>query len=81
MALKAFESSPGKYRVFCSQCGSPLWSQREDLPELLRLRIGLLNEALDVPIYSHAYLAEKATWYPLVDSTAQHFSGPVQQLT
>ena len=75
VALKQFESSAGKHRVFCSQCGSPLWSQRDDLPALLRLRVGIINEVLNIPIYSHAYLAEKANWYMLAESSAYRCDG------
>ncbi|KZZ80349.1 aldehyde-activating protein, partial [Oleiphilus sp. HI0132] len=38
--LKTFMSSPNKKRVFCSNCGSPLYSQRTDMPETIRLRLG-----------------------------------------
>src|SRR5690606_15260125 len=44
--LSAYESSPGKQRVFCTRCGSPVYSRRTDLPEVVRIRAGLINEPL-----------------------------------
>jgi hypothetical protein len=29
-AIAEYESSPGKFRAFCSRCGSPLYSRRAD---------------------------------------------------
>ena len=39
-AVREYESSPGKYRAFCTGCGSPVYSRRDDLPAVLRLRGG-----------------------------------------
>lgn len=41
--ITEFESSPGKKRAFCSRCGSPLYSRRDDRPEVLRLRMGSID--------------------------------------
>ena len=41
-SIAEYESSPGKKRAFCRVCGSPLYSRRDDRPELLRLRLGAL---------------------------------------
>ena len=38
-----YESSPGKYRCFCSHCGSPLWSRRGDLSDERRIRLGTVD--------------------------------------
>ena len=37
--LQAYESSPGKERVFCRRCGSPVFSRRVAMPEVLRVRL------------------------------------------
>ena len=42
--LKAYVSSPDKSRVFCSNCGSPLFSQRADMPDTIRLRVGTVTD-------------------------------------
>ena len=42
--IREYESSPGKKRAFCTRCGSPLYSRRDDKPEALRLRLGGLDD-------------------------------------
>ncbi len=69
--LKAYESSPGKQRVFCSRCGSPIYSSKDSLPGVLRIRAGLLNESLQVGPAAHAYVGSKANWWPITDSLPQ----------
>ena len=41
--LKAYESSPGKERFFCSNCGSQLVAERSGNPKLV-LRVATLDE-------------------------------------
>ncbi|WP_240618182.1 GFA family protein [Halomonas heilongjiangensis] len=41
--MKEYRTTPNKARVFCSECGSPLYSDRDDLPEAKRLRLGTLD--------------------------------------
>lgn len=40
-ALKEYFHTENKARVFCDHCGSPLYSYRLDLPNILRLRLRL----------------------------------------
>lgn len=69
--LTFFESSPGKQRAFCSRCGSPIFSQRDSLPGVLRIRAGLLNEPLSVMPQAHFHTASKANWWPIEDGLPQ----------
>lgn len=66
--LSSYESSPGKHRVFCKVCGSPLYSHRDALPGVLRIRVGLVNESIDAPLEAHFYAGSKANWWPINDS-------------
>lgn len=70
--LKAFESSPGKQRVFCSHCGSPIYSSKDTLPDVLRIRAGLINEPLSVRPVAHFHVASKANWWSLDDDLPQY---------
>lgn len=70
-------SSPYKKRTFCKNCASPLYSSREDLPEVLRLRVGIINEPLKATIHSQAFTQNKADWYEISDDTSLKFSGHV----
>lgn len=38
--VREFESSPGKFRVFCANCGSPLYAFWTDTPDQIRVRLG-----------------------------------------
>jgi glyoxylase I family protein len=63
--LKGFESSPGKTRFFCSNCGSPVYSAKDSLPGVLRMRAGLFDDDLPVRPGSHAHVGSHAPWWPL----------------
>lgn len=65
--LAEFESSPGKTRVFCRRCGSPLYSRRDSLPGVLRVRAGLLDEPVDARPVAHFHTASKCSWWPIDD--------------
>ena len=73
--LTAFESSPGKVRVFCRLCGSPILSRAAALPDRVRLRAGVVDGRLGVKISSHAFTGQAADWCA-VDDDAPHYSGP-----
>ena len=72
-SLKAYESSPGKERVFCACCGSPVFSRRTALPDVLRVRVGLIDEPLDASIAWHAYTDSKCSWWDLPDDGAPRY--------
>jgi len=74
--LKHFESSPGKQRVFCSKCGSPVLSRRDSQPEVVRIRAGLINEALDVRPAFHIFVGDKTNWWDILDDLPQHQGWP-----
>ena len=60
--LSAIESSPGKFRRFCSKCGSHIMAERTAQPVVL-LRLGCLDTpAKDVP-QVHIWRSEGAPWY------------------
>ncbi len=62
-SLRIFCSSPNKKRVFCGTCGSPLYSQRTDMPETIRLRLGTVTEgSIPEPNYE-IYCESKSNWF------------------
>ncbi|NUE93509.1 GFA family protein [Acinetobacter seifertii] len=73
--LQAYFASPNKKRVFCKTCGSPIWSERLDKPEVVRLRVGLINEKISTSVISHAFVSSKVKWYPICDSVRQYQNG------
>lgn len=69
--LAEFESSPGKKRVFCRRCGSPIYSHKESLPGVLRVRVGLISEPLAARPVAHIYTASKCNWWSIDDDLPQ----------
>ncbi|MGQ4879297.1 GFA family protein [Billgrantia sp. LNSP4103-1] len=65
--LKEYRATPNKARVFCSMCGSPLYSARDDLPEMKRLRLGTLDTLICADKRYHAWVKDKAEWFDLAD--------------
>ncbi len=73
--LQSHASSPGKERVFCRVCGSPVFSRRASLPGVVRIRAGLLHEPVATQLAFHAFTASKAGWWPLSDALPHHPEG------
>jgi hypothetical protein len=71
-SLKEYESSPGKFRAFCGNCGSPILSRRTSMPEVVRIRAGSINEALPVKPEFHIFAAHKANWWEIHDELPQY---------
>ena len=69
--LSEYESSPGKRRLFCRRCGSPIYSRKDTLPGVVRIRAGLINEPIEVKPIAHFHVASKANWWPITDSLPQ----------
>lgn len=70
--VKAFESSPGKRRAFCGDCGSPLFSEAQAVPGVLRLRAGTLDEPVAATPGFHFYVGSKASWWPITDDLPRY---------
>jgi len=66
-ALREYRASPGKRRVFCGACGSPMYSQRDAAPDVLRLRVGGLDDDTGLAVGFHIQAAFQAPWRPIDD--------------
>jgi len=80
--LKSFESSPGKHRHFCSNCGSQIYAKREGT-DFVILRLGTVDDASlndnqgiardrGYQEAKHIWLSQKACWYELNSNIEQH---------
>ena len=77
-ALREYRASPGKRRVFCGVCGGPVFSQRDDAPETLRLRAGGLDVTEGLAVGLHIQTASAAGWWQIDDDLpAYPAAGPV----
>ena len=69
---KAFESSPGKQRLFCGDCGSPIISRTAADPATVRVRAGLLAEPVETKAVFHFHVSSNASWLPIADDLPQY---------
>jgi len=74
-AITEYESSPGKFRAFCSRCGSPVYSRWDD-PDILRIRLGLLDQDPGRRSLAHCWVSAKAPWFEITDQLPQYPEGP-----
>lgn len=74
--LKRYASSEDANRYFCETCGSPIYSQRLSMPDVLRLRVGTLDDEIPVEKASHIFVASKAAWDEIHDDLPQFAQRP-----
>lgn len=74
--LKEYRAVPHKARVFCSHCGSPIFSARDDLPNVKRLRLGTVETPFECANRYHIYAGSKAGWEILADDLPRHQEMP-----
>jgi hypothetical protein len=60
--LKSYESSPGKLRHFCPECGSQIVAERVALDVIL-LRLGCVDTPITATPKCHIWRSDAATWY------------------
>jgi len=74
-AITEYESSPGKFRAFCSKCGSPIYSRREEEPAEFRIRLGTLSGDPERRSFGHFWVSSKAPWYDISDDLPRYPEG------
>ena len=74
--LRTYESSAGKLRAFCGRCGSPVYAYVQASPDILRLRLGLLDTPFDRHAKAHGFVADKADWEVIEDGLPQFDAWP-----
>lgn len=73
--LKSYESSPGKRRHFCSNCGSQIYAYKEGQEKLI-LRLGTLDDDPGVDKACHIFTSLKAPWFHLEKKIPQYKEWP-----
>ena len=69
--VQRYQSSPGKWRCFCRVCGSPVFAEAADMPDLVRLRLGLFDDDPGARPAYHWAVNFKAPWYEIRDDLPQ----------
>jgi len=77
-SLSAYESSPQKFRHFCSNCGSPIYSQGEKTKQVVAVRCGTLKQDPGLRPSYHAFVASKAAWVDIHDDKPQFPEWPIR---
>ena len=72
--LGAYESSPGKFRRFCTRCGSHITADRVGQPVVL-LRLGCLDTDIDARPRAHIWRFDAANWYDPKDQLPEFPEG------
>ena len=71
---KTADSGRTLHRFFCGDCGSPLFSRREILPEITSLRIGTLDNAPPMKIAINIWTESARPWAH-IDPQSKQFPG------
>jgi hypothetical protein len=74
--LAEFESSSGRFRVFCGRCGSPLFKRHAERPSEVRLRLGCLDTEAAVEPLGHVFVREKPAWSKICDGLPEFETVP-----
>ena len=74
--LSSYESSPGKFRRFCSRCGSHVIAERANQPNVL-LRLGCLDTPMLDRAKAHIWRSDGATWFDPKDVAPEFADGVV----
>lgn len=69
--IREFESSPGKFRTFCTNYGSRLYGYLSATPEVIRIRLGTLDTPFMKQPLAHTWVSDKAPWEPIDDKIPQ----------
>ncbi len=74
--LRSYESTPGKLRYFCGQCGSPIYTAVGEAPKMYRIRLGTLDDAFAERPAAHIFVGEKAPWHAIEDGAPEYAGWP-----
>jgi len=66
--IRAYDPGEGGFlKLFCSQCGSALWSRSPEDPEVMSVRLGVLDSDPGIRPSYRQFVAYAAPWEPLPD--------------
>jgi len=73
--LRAYTPDDGFSKVFCSACGSAMWSQNPASPDVAGVRLGTLDSDPGVRPESRQFVDFAAPWEPVPDDGLPHYGG------
>jgi hypothetical protein len=69
---KEFASSPGVYRSFCAECGSPMYYRTERRPDVIDLNLGTMSEPGAITPQCHVHAVEQLPWFEVLDDLPRY---------
>ena len=73
--LSSWESSPGIFRFFASCCGSPIYKEEKENPEVYGFRLGTLDSDPGQKVSQHYMVDSVAPWVELNDGIERKIGG------
>ncbi len=69
--VSKYDSGRG-LRCFCSNCGSPLWFESKDFPEIVMLPLGVFEDGPVPQPEMHIFVDSRPEWCVIRDDLPQH---------
>ncbi len=63
------------YRAFCPDCGSPIYSMREETPEMTIVKVGTLDDSDSMKLVMNIWTKCARPWAYISPDTEQHSAG------
>jgi hypothetical protein len=71
--IAAYEPPDGFHKLFCSACGSALWSRHPEDPDVVSVRLGAFDGDPGVRPSYRQYVAYAAPWEALPDDGLERY--------
>jgi hypothetical protein len=71
--IRSFEPPDGFAKVFCSGCGSALWSRSPADPDVISIRLGTFDDDPGILPSYRQFVAYAAPWEPIPDDGLPRF--------
>lgn len=69
--LKRFSPSENSVRSFCSDCGTPLFTEDVRYPDMVGISAGVVADDLGKKVDGHFFVSHKAEWHVIGDALPQ----------
>ena len=66
------ESGNTLFRYFCGDCGSPIYSQRERMPEVMVLKVGTLDDSSGLKLTTNIWTRSARPWMHIDPAATNH---------
>lgn len=71
--LRSFDPPDGFSKIYCSACGSALWSRSPQDPDVISVRLGSFDGDPGIRPSYRQYVAYAAAWEPIPDDGLPRF--------